>query len=395
MKKLIYIALCMGLMLNFTACEDENTIGPLENDGIAPGPISNPTVENKHGAATITYELPDADDLMYVKASYITDRGIHREAKASYYTNKIDVTGFGSTNPYEVLLYVVDKGENVSEPVSVTVNPLKPPFLIVSETIEVIEDFGGIKVSFKNEGEDNIAIVVLANDSLGNFVPFNTNYTKLPGGDFSVRGLEPVETQFGIYIRDRWGNISDTTLLNLTPLYEILLDKSKIKGVALPNDAPLGYGGHIGGLFNDTYDRSGGDYHTGDAARMPQWFTFDLGEKAKLSRLTWWMRADGTRWIYNLHNPRFVEIWGSNDPAPDGSWESWELMAEHEQIKPSGLPVGQLTNDDIDAAEAGETVTFSPETPAYRFIRFKTLRNWSDGTYVNFVEMTLWGQPIE
>lgn len=391
MKQLIYI-LCLGfLIIAANACTKDQT-GPIENDGIAPGPVTNPTVENKSGAAEITYSLPEDADLLYVKAVYTTERGIVREAKATYYTNKISVTGFGDTNAYEVKLYAVDKGENVSVPITVTVNPLKPAYRIVSENILIGPDFGGIYVSFKNPGEDNIAIVILGNDSLGNFVQYSTIYTKLSLGTFSSRGFKPVKSIFGVYIRDRWGNISDTTIVELTPYLEVELDKSKIKGVVLPTDAPLGYSGNITALFNDDV-QGGGYYHTGDAARMPQWFTFDLGSKAKLSRLTWFMRADGTRWYYNLHNPRKVEIWGSNNPAPDGSFNSWTLLAEHEQIKPSGLPSGQLTNDDIDAAEAGETVLFPLDAASYRYIRFKTLRNWSDGTYVNFNEISLWGQP--
>lgn len=385
---------CLGVLFSFAACEEEYNNVPLVDDGIAPGVVTNTAVENKHGAATVSYELPADDDVLYVRASYVTDGGIQRESKSSYYSNKLEVTGFGSTNPYEVLLYAVDKGENESDPVSVTVNPLEPPFKIVSQTINASADFGGIRISFENQGEDNIAIVVLVNDSLGNYVPYQTNYTKLPEGTFVARGLDPVETQFGFYVRDQWGNISDTSMVNLTPLFEIMLDKSKIKGITLPNDAPLGYGGFVDALFNDD-TQGNGYYHTSDAAVMPQWFTFDLGSEVKLSRLAWWMRGDGTRWYYSLHNPRKVEIWGSNDPATDGSWDSWELITAHEQIKPSGLPDGQLTNDDIAAAEAGETVTIPLDAPAYRYIRFKTLQNWSNGTYVNFMEMTLWGQPGE
>jgi hypothetical protein len=115
-----------------------------------------------------------------------------------------------------------------------------------------------------------------------------------------------------------------------------------------------------------------------------------MGVKAKLSMLTWWMRQD---FYYSLHNPRNVEIWGSNNPSSDGSWTNWVLLATHEQIKPSGLPAGQLSQADIDAATAGETVTFPLNSPPVRYIRFKTLRNWSDGTYVNFNEIAMWGQP--
>jgi hypothetical protein len=41
----------------------------------------------------------------------------------------------------------------------------------------------------------------------------------------------------------------------------------------------------------------------------------------------------------------------------------------------------------------GETITFPLDAPAVRYIRFKTLRNWSDGTYVNFNEIRMWGAP--
>lgn len=394
MKQLIYILYIGLLIITIDACTKDHS-GPIENDGVAPGPVANPTVENLSGAAIITYSLPSDADLLYVKAVYTTERGVARETKATYYTNKISVTGFGSTNAYEVQLYAVDKGENVSSPVTVTVNPLKPAYQIVGEHILIGPDFGGINVSFMNPGEDNIAIVVLGNDSLGNFITFNTIYTKLSEGTFSSRGFKPFKSTFGIYIRDRWGNISDTTIVELTPYLEVKLDKSKIKGIVLPTDARLGYGGNIAALFNDIYDESGGYYHSGDAAGMPQWFTFDLGSKAKLSRLAWWMRSDNTRWYYSLHNPRKVEIWGSNNPDADGSWGSWTLLAEYEQIKPSGLPGGQISNDDIAAADAGETVLFPLDAAPYRYIRFKTLRNWSDGTYLNFNEISFWGQPEE
>src|SRR3546814_10307350 len=103
----------------------------------------------------------------------------------------------------------------------------------------------------------------------------NTHYTNLRRGDFSTRGLPSEETEFGVYIRDRWGNLSDTLLVTLKPLFEILLDRTQMRGVTLPTDAPLGYGGNIFGLFDGNVN--GGHYHTGDAARVAQWFTFDMG----------------------------------------------------------------------------------------------------------------------
>lgn len=395
MKKYIYHISTVILIVVFSVSCTTDLLKPTEDDGTPPGPISDVQIENLSGSVVLNYTLPDDPDVFYAKAVYTTERNVVREAKASYYTNEITLTGFGNNKPYEVQLYAVDRGENVSKPITITVNPEKAPYQNVSESLNIGPDFGGIFVDFENPTEDNLAIVVLSNDSLGNFIPYNTNYTQKIEGRFSTRGFESVETDFGVYIRDRWGNISDTTMVHLTPYFETKIDKSEITDLTLPNDAILGYGGNIPALFNDDITEGGGFYSSGDQARMPQWFSFDLGKKVKLSRLTWWMRSDGTRWLYSLHNPRNIEIYGSNDPAPDGSWESWDLIIEYEQIKPSGLPNGQLSNDDLAAAEAGETIVFPLDTKGYRYIRFKTLRNWSNGTYVNFNEISLWGQPVD
>jgi len=388
MKRLTYI-LCMAVLLIAAQACKQSEVVSLVNDGGAPGPVTNASVENLSGAAKITYTLPADKDVLYVKAVYTSKQGDVRETKVSYYNNNLTVLGFGDTSEYEVKLYAVDRGGNESAPLSVTVHPLKAPFLLVREGIVVVPDFGGINVAFGNSTEDNIAIVILANDSLGNFVPINTNYTNLKAGSFSTRDLPSVDTKFGIYIRDRWGNVSDTLITTIKPLFEVKLDRTKMVGVNLPTDAPLGYSGAISFLFNGDLG-NGGYYHTGDAAKMPQWFTYDMGLSVKLSRMAWYMRQG---FYYNLHNPRKVEIWGTNNPSPDGSFTNWTLLATHEQIKPSGLPAGQLSNADNDAAAAGETITFPLDVPKVRYIRFKTLRNWSDGTYVNFNEIMMWGAP--
>jgi hypothetical protein len=389
MKKITYI---MSLAVLFTAavlsCK-QSELTTFVDDGKAPGPITNATVENLSGAAKISYNVPSDEDLLYIKAIYTSRQGVERETKVSYYNNSLVVLGFGDTDAYEVKLYAVDRGENISEPLSVTVHPTRAPFMIVRDSLSIVPDFGGVNVKFVNLKEDNIAIVVLANDSLGNFTPINTNYTNLKRSNFSTRGLPSVETKFGLYIRDRWGNLSDTLITTLKPLFETQLDRTKMKGINLPTDAPLGYSGAISFLFDGNLGNNG-YYHTGDAAKMPQWFTYDMGVTAKLSRLAWFMRQT---FYYNLHNPRKVEIWGSNNPATDGSFTNWTLLTTHEQIKPSGLPAGQLSNADNDAAALGETITFPLDVPAVRYIRFKTVRNWSDGTYVNFNEIRMWGAP--
>jgi hypothetical protein len=374
------------ILLAINACKQER-LGPIEKDKVAPGSVTNINIVNLNGSARISYSLPTDPDLLYIKALYTTKQGVVRETKVSRFNSSLTVDGFADTSAYDVKLYAVDKSENTSPAVDVTVHPLTPSVFLVRDSLVVNPDFGGVNVAYTNTDEDNLAIVVLAIDSLGQFSPINTNYTNLKEGNFSARGLPAVPTKFGVYVRDRWGNLSDTLIVTLTPLFEALLDRTKMNGIVLPTDAPLGYQGNINGLFDGNVND--GFYHTGDAARMPQWFTFDMGVTAKLSRLTWFMRPG---YFYSLHNPRVIEIWGSNNPNPDGSFDaSWTLLVSYTQVKPSGLPAGQLSSDDIAAANAGETVVFPLNAPKVRYIRFKTLKNWSDGTYVNFYELMMWG----
>lgn len=378
---LLYITL-----LTISACRQE-ILGPVEKDSTLPGQVTNVTVENLHGAAKISYQLPDDGDLLYVKALYTTKQGEVRETKVSRFNSDLTVVGFGDTDTYQVSLYAVDKSENESAPVQTTVQPLTPSVVLTRNSFQTNPDFGGINIKYENESGENLALVVLTDDSLGQFSPVYTQYTNLKEGDFSVRGMASQPTKFGVYARDRWGNLSDTLIVTLTPLFEQLLDRTKMKGVVFSNDAPLGHGGNIAGLFDGNV--MSGFYHSGDAARMPQWFTFDMGVTAKLSRLTWFMRD---QFYYTLHNPRVVEIWGSNNPNPNGEFDAtWTLLGTHTAIKPSGLPEGQLSQADIDAAHAGETMTFPLNIPKVRYIRFKTLKNWSNGTYVNFYELMMWG----
>lgn len=373
------------------ACKD-TVPGPVENDGVPPGPLSQLSVTNLNGAAEISYQVPSDPDLLYVRAVYTTKQGEVRETKVSRHHSSIRVEGFGDTDAYEVELYAVDRGENASTPVQVTVHPLSPPMQLSRASLEVQPTFGGISINFDNSAKDNLAFVVLANDSLGQFVPIHTYYTRLPKGEFAVRGLASEETRFGLFVRDRWGNLSDTLYTLQTPLFEIQLDRTLMRDYTLPTDAPLGYSGSVNALFDGILTDSKRGYHSGDAARMPQWFTYDMGVKAKLSRLTWFMREGS--FYYSLHNPRVIEIWGSNNPDPDGSWDSWELLVSYEQVKPSGLPRGQLSAEDQAAAAAGETVIFPIDVPEVRYIRWKTLQNWSGGTYVNFNEIMMWGAPV-
>src|SRR3546814_7952421 len=78
---------------------------------------------------------------------------------------------------------------------------------------------------------------------------------------------------------------------------------------------------------------------------FPGWFTIDMGQDVLLSRMQLFQRLllpYCNCWARNF------EIWGSNAPDDDGSWDSWMLLGKFEFKKPSGLPGFEYTNEDME-----------------------------------------------
>lgn len=87
------------------------------------------------------------------------------------------------------------------------------------------------------------------------------------------------------------------------------------------------------------------------------------------------------------------EIYGCADkPAGDGSWDGWTLLRKCESIKPSGLPNGQQTTEDIEHATKGEELEFDINLPPVRYIRIKALKSFDGTNMVHIAEVAFYGQ---
>src|SRR5690606_21579231 len=126
---------------------------------------------------------------------------------------------------------------NRSNAVVVTVQPKTPPIVETLESLEIVPDFGGISVSYKNAAAADLAIQIETPDSTGAMAIASTFYTAREAGVFSVRGFDSEKRTFAIHVEDRWSNFSDVREVELTPLYEVMVDKSKFMEVILPGDA--------------------------------------------------------------------------------------------------------------------------------------------------------------
>ncbi|MET7000041.1 DUF4998 domain-containing protein [Chitinophaga defluvii] len=167
-----------------------------------------------------------------------------------------------------------------------------------------------------------------------------------------------------------------------------LLDKSLFREYPLPGDAGSAWGWQLNYLWDGSIAEGRG-YHTPELP-VPHHFNFDLGVTASLSEMKWWQRQDPTT-LYTAGNPSKFEIWGSNNPAADGSYTGWVKLKECICVKPSGSPVGTNTQQDIDYAAAGELFKFEGGTIPVRYIRVKILEKWSGSLSTHMMEMTFWG----
>lgn len=390
MKIYLFFILLLGLF--FSSCK-EGEMSPINSDE-APLPVSDVQVENLSGGARITYNLPKNKNLLYIKAVYNISANVEREVKSSYYQNNLTIDGFSDTLSYDVQLYAVSRGEKVSEPVTVTVKPLTPPVLKVFQSLQMKETFGGVRISFENESEANVVLTALASDTIGDLVQADTYYTKRKEGSFAVRGFDSVERIFGVFVRDRWNNCSDTLLANLTPVFESQLDKTKFKEIHLPSDT---YEGHVSSKIEYLWDNKTGHsgtsiFHSKPGSGLPQWFTFDMGVTTTLSRFKLHHRDGGTDGSYTGGDPKVYEVWGSTDPDTDGGWENWTLLMTCESVKPSGLPEGTVTSEDKQFAVVdGEDFDFPTGIPPVRYLRFKILKVWGALDHMYIAELAFWG----
>lgn len=168
------------------------------------------------------------------------------------------------------------------------------------------------------------------------------------------------------------------------PVFERPFDKSKFQELILPTDVlEGGYGWLLHFLWDENYNPPG--FATQN--KIPCWFTFDMGVSNSINRFKMWQANDR---LYNQQNVKTFEVWGSNNPNPDGTWDSWTKLTTCTSIKPSGSPLGTNTAADIAYAKAGEEFVLPAGSPKVRYIRIKCLTNWGNGSFMALEELTFY-----
>jgi hypothetical protein len=377
-------------VLSFFSCTEE-PIGRQPVDSDAPDPVSEVTWIPIPGGAIFYYKLPDNEDLLYVKATYSRDEGVESESIASIYADSLVIEGFGDTLQKEVSLYAVDRSGNLSSPETHKITPLKPNIYLIGDSLKLAPDFGGIRATWINESGNEFAIVVLRKDSAsGEYVPFERAYSTVRNGDLIIGNsvMEPVQGDYAIYAQDRWGHTTETKYYTLTPLFLAEFDKGIFRGVSLPNDAIVMGSYPITRLWDGT--REGFVAVQGGDMIMPKSLTVDMGTLGNIYRIQFLWRID-PNWEWRGGSPVLMKVYGCAELDPTGAWDNWTEIYNYVSIKPSGLPKGQNTAEDLEKFNAGEIFDIDPTLPQMRYLRISIYETWAAGDNFQIAEMTVYG----
>ncbi len=390
MKKLYFFVILIAAVV-LVSCEEE-PVGQQPLDETPPGRVSDVVVKNTPGGALLTYNLPDDEDLLFVKAIYSRENDKKSESVASVYSDTLMVEGFGDTLTHEVEIITVDRSRNESSPVKVNIQPLEPPVLSIGESLNMVEDFGGIQAFWENTNREEIAVVILIEDEFGEYVPFEKVYSSVVEGSATKRGLDTIPYNFGVHVEDRWGNKSETKYFNLVPLFEEQFPKGDFRELFLPGDVPGdAWGWSLSNLWDGVIGdaRDGVHTHAGTGI-WPHVLSFDIGHTGKVSRFIIYPRT--VRYLYSGGNLKVFELWGSDELDMTGDWENWTKLGTYESFKPSGLPDGENTAEDLAYAQAGEEFVVPISAPEVRYIRLRVLETWGNVNFVHFQEIDFYGK---
>ena len=121
-----------------------------DGDTTPPGSLTVISITPTNGGGIVSYELPSDLDILYVTAVYTNSNGEEISRVSSKYNTDIEVSGLNQTTPVSVQLFVIDESYNRSIPVIIEFTPLPSFIYLVQESIEIIPDLGGVKISWDN-----------------------------------------------------------------------------------------------------------------------------------------------------------------------------------------------------------------------------------------------------
>lgn len=389
---ILWIFICWG-------CKDD----VLSDDSVPPPSLVNVHVANVPGGVEMTYNELQDKNVMLITAEYETDEGGREIKRFDVEQYKTGFTIMGLTTTQRLLeLYTVSHSGVRSEGVFVEIEPLLSPSMVYLQDVLASIDFiaipAGVAFNFNNSENKELTFVVEVRE-VDVWRDFRSFDTEDQSGLFALNDF--AFTDYRTYVRyadedniERSSNKPGT----VQALEEVELNKSTWSALLLMGDNWEGnYKGvnyEMAALWDNILPPATSPRFENKSQPLPHSFAIDLGanQELSLSKIRIYAFSNALTNAYGQYNPRTIEIWGSNDPDPDGGWNNWTKLETCVSQMPSG---GPKNASDLAYIQAGEDFRFPLFTEAYRYIRFKVLDTWTIGvgetTFIRLSEVTLYG----
>ena len=404
MKKLIEVflikkhSILIGLFVFIltSGCESDNI-----SDNNPPGDISIVSIEETNGGALINYELPSDSDILYVRAEYVNAQGQKVFRVSSKHKTSLEISGMIDSTPVDVNIKVVDESQNMSEGISISVTPKRSFIFDILENISLVEDLGGVRVSWENVEEKTVFIYLFI--ELNGIQEFRILSSSSRNNSQFVRGLAATPTNFSIKVEDFDGN--ETPILDIgqyTPLFEEKIAKDTwtlVDNLSIDGNA---YEGSTVKFWDDVVDtaatNSDNSYFiinradNGGVLRWPLDIVIDLNKQVKINRFKVWQRAFWYNapgdplepYYYQAENLRTFDVYVSNDKL------DWELLGSFDIGDPMNSE-GIIPIDKLEEAALGHDFILDEISPQFRYLKFSITANFGSDTFVHGSEISLYG----
>ena len=392
-KNLRAILPIIGLIL--VGCEESNS-----GDTTPPGELTVVSTTPTNGGGIITYQLPQDDDILFVRADYTNAQGEDVFRVSSKSNNQIEISGMVEAEPVEISLRVVDENENESNSVIVSLTPERSFIYEILENISLVEDLGGVRVFWDNEVEKTVFIYFYIEADGEEDVRILSSSTKT-NSQF-IRGLSAVPTNISVKVEDFDGN--STSIVELgeyTPLFEEKIDKSTWSLVSNLSINGNAYEGKTVNFWDDVVDtaatNSDNSYFiinrndNGGVLRWPLDIVIDLNKTVKINRFKVWQRAywyngpDATTpYYYQAENLREFDLFVSNDKT------EWELLGSFDVGDPKNSE-GEIPAEKIEEAALGHDFNLDEISPNFRYLKFSIRSNYGSDSFIVGSEISLFG----
>jgi hypothetical protein len=367
-------------------------------DTSPPGIVSNISVTATNGGGVIDYTLPLDDDILYVKAVYTNSQGEEVFRVASKYNTSLEVNGLNQTTPVNVKLYVVDESENRSKVAEIDFTPLKSFIFLVQESVVIVPDLGGVKITWDNIASKTVFVYVHILEGADETIRILSSNNAQE--NIFIRGLPSKELTFSIKVEDFDGNITELEEQGkYTPLFEEKIDKSSwslVSGQSINGNA---YEGRTVNFWDDVVDTVETDAdnsyfiatrdNNGGSLNFPLDIVIDFNKNVKIQRFKIWQRAfwyngGGITYHYQEENIKSFNLYGSTDG------QTWNLLGQFDIGDPRDS-AGNIPATAFQEAIDGHDFSLATTSDEFRYLKIEITSNYGSTSITVGSEITLFG----